>query len=105
MFLPRPDGNFIPLVPSQQLVREGKYARVPGELPPRASGPVATDCSHKVVTGDCDDEGTLFSILGQTNVTTEAQGNQYLQQFFFPSATPEEAASIFALYPSGECRP
>ena len=42
-----------------------------------------------------------FSILGQTNVTTEAEGNTYLKQFFFPQANASEDASVLALYPSG----
>jgi hypothetical protein len=46
---PRADGYFLADDP-QKLVRQGKVARIP------------------FVTGDCDDEGTLFS-FSQLNIT------------------------------------
>jgi hypothetical protein len=49
VWLPRVDGDFLVDDP-QKLVEQGKVARIP------------------FVTGDCDDEGTLFSIT-QLNVT------------------------------------
>ncbi|KAM0749265.1 alpha/beta-hydrolase [Meredithblackwellia eburnea MCA 4105] len=80
-WFPRVDGTFITDT-GMNLVAQGKYAKVP------------------LVTGDCDDEGTLFSLVAQTNVTTPAAGDAYLQRFFFPQATPDEAAQVLALYPS-----
>ena len=49
VWLPRVDGDFLVDDP-QKLVQQGKVARVP------------------FVTGDCDDEGTIFS-LTQLNLT------------------------------------
>jgi acetylcholinesterase len=48
-WLPRVDGDFLTDDP-QKLVQQGQVAKIP------------------IVSGDCDDEGTLFS-LAQTNVT------------------------------------
>ena len=48
-YLPRVDGIFL-LDDPQKLVQKGTIARIP------------------FVSGDCDDEGTLFS-LSQTNIT------------------------------------
>ncbi|KAI0298090.1 Alpha/Beta hydrolase protein [Multifurca ochricompacta] len=65
---PRVDGNFLSDNP-QKLVQEGKVADIP------------------FITGDCDDEGTVFS-LSSLNVT-----------IFLPNATDEEIDRLLTLYP------
>ncbi|KAH9058058.1 carotenoid ester lipase precursor [Lactarius vividus] len=76
---PRVDGIFLADVP-QKLVQEGKVARIP------------------FVTGDCDDEGTLFS-LSQTNITTEAELRNYISEFILPGVTDAELDQLLTLYP------
>ncbi|KAH9020058.1 carotenoid ester lipase precursor [Lactarius hengduanensis] len=76
---PRVDGKFIADVP-QKLVQQGKVARIP------------------FVTGDCDDEGTLFS-LSQTNVTTEAELRNYISEFILPGVMDAELDQLLTLYP------
>ncbi|KAJ7505885.1 Alpha/Beta hydrolase protein [Mycena galericulata] len=79
-WLPRADGVFLSDNP-QRLVQQGLVAQVP------------------FVTGDCDDEGTLFS-LSTTNITTDAEFNQWIQTFWLPEATTAQAANFDTLYPS-----
>ncbi|KAF9007463.1 carotenoid ester lipase precursor [Cyathus striatus] len=62
---PRTDGVFITDHP-QKLVQQGIVANIP------------------FVTGDCDDEGTLFS-LSTLNVTTESQFRDYVQNTLWAS--------------------
>ncbi|KAH9060192.1 carotenoid ester lipase precursor [Lactarius vividus] len=76
---PRIDGIFLAGSPLE-LSRQGKVAKVP------------------FVIGDCDDEGTLFS-LSQTNVTTEAELRTYLSEFLFPSTTDAQMDRLLTLYP------
>jgi len=78
-WLPRIDGDFLVDDP-QKLVQQGKVARIP------------------FVTGDCDDEGTLFSIT-QLNVTTEEEIREYFSTYYFPNATPDQMDKLLALYP------
>ncbi|KAJ7315412.1 Alpha/Beta hydrolase protein [Mycena albidolilacea] len=76
---PRVDGDIIvrnPLVS----VSKGLYAQIP------------------ILTGDADDEGTLFS-LSSTNLTTNDEFLGYLHSNFFPKSTPAEIAELAALYP------
>ncbi|KAJ7786713.1 Alpha/Beta hydrolase protein [Mycena olivaceomarginata] len=61
-WLPREDGVFLTDAP-QRLVQQGKVANVP------------------FVTGDCDDEGTLFS-LSTLNVTTDAEFTEYITSLY-----------------------
>ncbi|KAJ7609760.1 Alpha/Beta hydrolase protein [Mycena polygramma] len=81
-WLPREDGVFLTDKP-QQLVLQGKVADVP------------------FVTGDCDDEGTLFS-LGTLNITTDAEFIQYLSSIWLPgvATTSALATTMQTLYPS-----
>jgi carboxylesterase type B len=79
-YLPRVDGVFLKDNP-QQLVKQGSVARVP------------------IVTGNCDDEGTLFSII-QFNVTTEADFRNYIHDTYAPRATVEDVDKLAVLYPS-----
>ncbi|KAH9040259.1 carotenoid ester lipase precursor [Lactarius hengduanensis] len=76
---PQIDGIFLADSPLK-LTRQGKVAKIP------------------FVIGDCDDEGTLFS-LSQTNVTTEAELRTYLSEFLFPSITDAQMDRLLTLYP------
>lgn len=51
------------------------------------------------VTGDVDDEATIFN-LGNTNVTTDEEFVQYLKSNFMPDATAEDLNAIANAYPS-----
>jgi len=63
-----------------KLVQQGEVARIP------------------FISGDCDDEGTLFS-LSQTNITTEAELRTYLTEFLFPNVTDAQMDELLKLYP------
>lgn len=78
-WLPRVDGVFL-TEPPFNLVASGSVASIP------------------FVTGDCDDEGTLFS-LANLNVTTDAEFSTYLQQAYIPSATAAQLAQVATAYP------
>ncbi|KAF8261992.1 carotenoid ester lipase precursor [Lactarius quietus] len=76
---PYADGIFLTDNP-QKLVQQGKVARIP------------------FVSGECDDEGTLFS-LSQTNVTTDAELRAYVTEFFLINVTDAELDKVLTLYP------
>ncbi|TBU41183.1 alpha/beta-hydrolase [Dichomitus squalens] len=80
VWIPRADGKFLVDTP-QRLVLQGSVAKVP------------------FVTGDCDDEGTLFS-LTTLNVTTEAQLATYLQQTYFPRISQSDLSKLLQYYPA-----
>jgi hypothetical protein len=65
---------------AQKLVAQGQYSKVP------------------MVTGDMDDEGTLFS-LTSANVTTEQQFKTYISENYSPRATQAEVSELAAFYP------
>ncbi|KAK7055871.1 carboxylic ester hydrolase [Favolaschia claudopus] len=77
---PRVDGNLIIQNPLLS-VAQGKTAKV------------------AVITGDADDEGTVFA-LSSANITTSDEFVGYVQSIFFPKATPAEIAHLAALYPN-----
>ncbi|TCD60884.1 hypothetical protein EIP91_009375 [Steccherinum ochraceum] len=77
---PRADGTFLTDNP-QQLVLQGKIAQIP------------------FVTGDCDDEGTIFA-LGSTNLTTESDFQSYLKQFWSSAFTDSDVAQLSQVYPA-----
>ncbi|TFK70529.1 carotenoid ester lipase precursor [Pluteus cervinus] len=77
---PRVDGIFITDVP-QKLVQAGKVANVP------------------IITGDCDDEGTVFA-LSTFNITTDAQFKAYVKQYFFPTASSSDLDRLLWYYPN-----
>ncbi|KIJ47403.1 hypothetical protein M422DRAFT_164078 [Sphaerobolus stellatus SS14] len=79
-WLPRADGVFLTDTP-QRLVAQGSVANIP------------------IVTGDCEDEGTLFSLAG-LNVTTEAQLHKYMKDIYVPSGTDAEIDTFIAAYPA-----
>ncbi|KAJ7642603.1 carotenoid ester lipase precursor [Mycena polygramma] len=51
-----------------------------------------------VMTGDSDDEGTIFS-LSNTNITTDDEFVSYIHSIYLPKATPEQLAQLAVLYP------
>ncbi|KAK0185658.1 carotenoid ester lipase precursor [Armillaria mellea] len=74
-WLPRADGVLFSDNP-QRLVEQGKIANVP------------------IVSGDCDDEGTLFSLATDAEVTT------YLKTVIFPNISDEDLDTLLELYPA-----
>ncbi|KAM5540835.1 hypothetical protein V8D89_005479 [Ganoderma adspersum] len=79
-WLPRVDGNFLVDAP-QKLVQQGSVANIP------------------FVTGDCDDEGTLFS-LSTINVTTEAEVRSYLSSNYITGISSSDLDQLLKLYPA-----
>ncbi|KAF8578463.1 carotenoid ester lipase precursor [Ramaria rubella] len=77
---PRTDGEFIAENPQDSISR-GKYARVP------------------FVTGDCDDEGTIFS-TSTLNLTTDQEAVDYLHHNYLPDASDAQFEPLAILYPS-----
>ncbi|TFK27680.1 carotenoid ester lipase precursor [Coprinopsis marcescibilis] len=78
-WLPRADGVLFSDHP-QRLVQRGKIARIP------------------YITGDCDDEGTFFS-LSNLNVTTDDELKEYIQSVFLPGVTEVEVDRMLLEYP------
>ncbi|KAJ7205202.1 Alpha/Beta hydrolase protein [Mycena pura] len=79
-WLPRADGTFISDNP-QRLVQQGKVANIP------------------FVTGDCDDEGTLFS-FSTTNLTTDAEFLGYIQTIWAPGISTAQLNTLSEVYSS-----
>lgn len=75
---PRADGTFITDNP-QKLIQQGVVANIP------------------FVTGDCDDEGTLFS-FSTLNVTTESQFRDYVQGTFWQGVGSSDVDHLATLY-------
>ncbi|KAG7088892.1 hypothetical protein E1B28_012837 [Marasmius oreades] len=78
-WLPRADGVFLSDTP-QKLVQQGKVAQIP------------------IVSSDCEDEGTLFS-LSILNVTDEGQIRTYLKTNFFPTISDADLDTLLQAYP------
>ncbi|KAJ7171378.1 carotenoid ester lipase precursor [Mycena filopes] len=79
-WVPREDGVFLVDNP-QRLVQQGKVAPVP------------------FVSGDCDDEGTIFS-LSTLNITTDADFATYLRTIWLPpTARAGTVEALAAAYP------
>ncbi|KDR82547.1 hypothetical protein GALMADRAFT_57728 [Galerina marginata CBS 339.88] len=78
---PRADGIFLTDFP-QNLIQQGKVANIP-----------------YITVGNCDDEGTLFS-LGNSNITTDSQFKSYLKNTFLPGITDAQVDRVTELYPS-----
>ncbi|KAJ8454068.1 hypothetical protein ONZ45_g19450 [Pleurotus djamor] len=78
-WLPRVDGTFITENP-QVLVQQGKVANVP------------------FVTGNCDDEGSVFS-LSTLNITTTPQLRKYIQDIWLPAGTADQIDGLLSRYP------
>ncbi|KXN87213.1 Lipase 1 [Leucoagaricus sp. SymC.cos] len=75
---PRADGTFITDNP-QKLIQQGVVANIP------------------FVTGDCDDEGTLFS-FSTLNVTTESQFREYIGGTFWKGVSTSDVDHLATLY-------
>ncbi|KAH9960122.1 carotenoid ester lipase precursor [Russula dissimulans] len=81
-WMPRVDGVFLTEPPEYSVLR-GHVSNVP------------------LITGNCDDEGTLFSV-STTNISTTAQLKQYLKLFMLPRATDEEIDTLLVYYPDDQ---
>ncbi|KAJ4494661.1 carotenoid ester lipase precursor [Lentinula edodes] len=79
-WLPRADGVFLTDDP-QKLVQQGQVSAIP------------------IVSGDCDDEGTLFS-LASLNVTTQSDLATYVQTIFLPNISDSDLAELLTEYPA-----
>ncbi|KAF7309409.1 Carboxylic ester hydrolase [Mycena indigotica] len=79
-WLPREDGVFFTDNP-QKLVQQGKVANVP------------------FITGNNDDEGTLFS-LSTLNITTDSQFLTWVRTNWMPQATTAQTNDFASLYTS-----
>lgn len=77
-YMPRPDNKTISASPDQ-LIEAGKFAQVP------------------VIIGDEEDEGTMWS-LAQSNLTTEGQVADYLNEYFFHHASQQDMDDFVATY-------
>ncbi|KAI0694775.1 carotenoid ester lipase precursor [Earliella scabrosa] len=69
-WVPRADGLFLPDAP-QQLVEQGNVAKVP------------------FVSGNCDDEGTMFS-FSTLNITTDKEFREYMVSNYVPDLHPDD---------------
>lgn len=79
VWTPTVDGIFLTR-DAQASVEEGLFAKVP------------------IITGDCDDEGTLFSFT-TLNLTTNAEYLSYIKSNYFPSISDAELAALGQAYP------
>ncbi|KZS97394.1 carotenoid ester lipase precursor, partial [Sistotremastrum niveocremeum HHB9708] len=77
---PSVDGVFITAAP-QKLVQTGTVAKVP------------------FVTGDCDDEGTIFS-LSLLNIITDTDFVNYMTSNYFPTANTSVQTQMSTLWPA-----
>ncbi|KIJ12829.1 hypothetical protein PAXINDRAFT_117796 [Paxillus involutus ATCC 200175] len=75
------DGVFLTDNP-QKLVQQGSVAEVP------------------FASGDCDDEGTLYSLFAILNITTDIQLEEYIQTYLFPDATSTTIQELMQYYPA-----
>lgn len=80
-WLPRVDGIFLTQPPFNS-VETGAYAKIP------------------MVSGDCDDEGTLFALTSAPSIVTDQQAIDYIHYNYAPNATAQEVADVALLYPS-----
>ncbi|KAJ6508826.1 sterol esterase [Mycena sanguinolenta] len=76
---PRIDGVIFHRNP-QNSVAMGNFAKVP------------------LLAGDCQDEGTIFS-LGNVNITTDDEFEQYIRSNYFQGATQAQIQAIAQAYP------
>lgn len=76
---PRADGTYL-LDSPHRLLRQGKVADIP------------------YIIGDMKDEGTLFSIIPQLNITNDADLRTFWKQLYFQSATDEQVQAFTDMY-------
>ncbi|OSX62581.1 hypothetical protein POSPLADRAFT_1065829 [Postia placenta MAD-698-R-SB12] len=79
-WFPRVDGNVIARNPVESL-QMGLYSKAP------------------FVNGDCDDEGTIFS-LANLNITTDEEFANYIHTNYLPTASDEQIAVLADVYPA-----
>ncbi|KAJ7473947.1 carotenoid ester lipase precursor [Mycena latifolia] len=77
---PRIDGDVVVEDPLLSISR-GSYAKIP------------------IMTGVCDDEGTVFA-LAEQNITTDAEFLDYVHSNYLPGSSQSEIAQIGMLYPN-----
>ncbi|KZV67946.1 carotenoid ester lipase precursor [Peniophora sp. CONT] len=78
-WLPRVDGVFL-AAPPQHSVLRNQVSNVP------------------MITGNCDDEGSLFSISA-SNITTTSQLHTYFKTYMLPNATDAQIDLMLRYYP------
>ena len=76
---PRPDGTYLKDSP-HRLLRQGKIAEIP------------------CIIGDMKDEGTLFSVVPQLNITTDEDFQSFWKDIFFQTLSPEQIKAFTDLY-------
>ncbi|KAI0766812.1 carotenoid ester lipase precursor [Irpex lacteus] len=79
VWVPRADGNFLRDLP-YQAVSQGEIANIP------------------FVSGDTDDEGTVFTVP-LLNVTTDDEVHAYIASNYFPDASAAEIDKLLKFYP------
>ncbi|KAF9522510.1 carotenoid ester lipase precursor [Crepidotus variabilis] len=79
-WMPRADGYFLPENP-QKLVMKGSIAKIP------------------FITGNCDDEGTVFS-LSTLDIHTDDEFKGWIRSYFFPDVPDSDVLQLMALYSS-----
>ncbi|KAJ6495967.1 sterol esterase [Mycena vulgaris] len=77
---PYVDGDVVERDPVTS-ISQGLYAKIP------------------IMTGDCDDEGTIFSVTPGANVTTGPEFLEYVHSNYLPATSEEDIARIGELYP------
>jgi len=77
---PRADGSFLSDNP-QRLVQQNRVANIP------------------FVSGDVDDEGTIFS-QSTLNITSDSEFENYIKTIWLPNATDAQLEPLFSQYPS-----
>ncbi|KAH9051980.1 carotenoid ester lipase precursor [Lactarius vividus] len=82
-WLPRVDGVFL-TEPPQHSVLRGNVANVP------------------IITGNCDDEGSLFSFSRRTSRNTTAELKDYMRQYMMRTATDSEIDLLLKYYPDDQ---
>ncbi|KDR73257.1 hypothetical protein GALMADRAFT_727490 [Galerina marginata CBS 339.88] len=79
LWRPTIDGQVI-VRDALESIEKGLYAKVP------------------FITGDCDDEGTLFSVA-TLNITTNAEFLAYIKSNYFPRISTAQLAALATAYP------
>ena len=77
----RPDGKFLTESPDK-LVAAGKIANVP------------------ILYGDMENEGTLFCLLNQVNITTTELVKDYFKTYWWPKVSEQQLDRLMELYPT-----
>ncbi|KAK7398691.1 hypothetical protein QQX98_011933 [Neonectria punicea] len=80
-YIPRPDGRSLP-DSGEVLAKQGKYVPVP------------------VITGNQEDEGTMFALF-QSNLTTTDGLVDYLKQYYYAGASKSELIDLIETYGTG----